>query len=346
MVNIFTETQLDFKLIKKVGNGGEGEVYKINDRQLNSIIAVKKVPIVSFQKQSQFFEEAKKIHLTRHQNIVPIKFGCKDDEFIYLAMPLYENGSLKDLVDKRFLTSREIIKYSLQFLAGLNHIHIKKLLHFDVKLENILLSNSNQALISDFGLAEYTGRYGFSKINGTTPVLAPPELFLQAEHNLKYDIYQAGITLYRMCVGDTVFFEQIQKAHLNRGSSSEANFIKALCSGKFPDRSFHFAHIPIPLRTVVTKALNPDPDERYSSILEMMNDLASIKKADDWIFETDYNMFECWKKPDYEVSCKLENGSWTVIATKKQRRKTAFCGSKLSNSEKKALTYRCLSTSW
>ena len=287
MVNLFTETRLDFKLIKKVGNGGEGEVYKTNDRQLNSIIAVKKVPITSFQKELQFFEEAKKLHLTRHQNIVPINFGCKDDDFIYLAMPIYENGSLKNLMDKRFLSSREVIRYSLQFLAGLNHIHIKRLLHFDIKPENILLSKSNQALISDFGLAEYTGRYGFSKIHGTTAVFAPPELFMQQEHNLKFDIYQAGITMYRMCVGDAVFFDQINQAHIHRGISDQTNFIKALKAGKFPNRSFYFSHTPIALRSIIKKALNPLADDRYDSVLDMMNDLASIDKADDWIFESD-----------------------------------------------------------
>lgn len=346
MVNIFTETRLDFKLIKKVGNGGEGEVYKTIDRQLNSIIAVKKVPIVSFQKESQFFEEAKKLHLTTHQNIVPIKFGCKDKEFIYIAMPIYENGSLKDLMDKRFLSSREIIKFSLQFLAGLNHIHIKKLLHFDIKPENILLSKSNQALISDFGLAEYTGRYGFSKIHGTTQVFAPPELFVQAVHNLKYDIYQAGITLYRMCVGDTIFLNQISVAHMHRGISNQTNFIKALREGKFPNRSFHFSHIPIALRTIVTKALNPVANDRYNSVLEMMNDLASIDKADDWLFDTDYSTYECWKKPDYEVNCTFLSGTWTVNSTKKGRKKVIFCGTKLNNNEKKTLSYRCLSTNW
>ena len=51
-----------------------------------------------------------------------------------------------------------------------------------------MIDESNKALISDFGLAEYMGHYGFAPVNGTTPVLAPPELFDQAEHNIKFDI--------------------------------------------------------------------------------------------------------------------------------------------------------------
>ena len=346
MENLFTQTNLDFKIIKKIGNGGEGEVYKANDRQLNSIIAIKKVPIAEFKKESQYFEEAKKIYRTKHNSIVPIKYGCKDSKFIYIAMPLYENGSLKSIMDKRFLSSREIIKYSLQFLAGLNHIHVKKLLHFDIKPENILITKSNQAVISDFGLAEYTGRYGFSKINGTTEILAPPEFFAQKEHNIKYDIYQAGITLYRMSVGDKIFINQVKKAHLKKGSSSRTHFIDALNKGKFPDRASHFEHIPIALKKVINTALQPNPDKRYDSVLDMMNDLAGIDKSDDWILETDYKVYQRWKKPNYEVHCELKGSNWNVKSTKNGRRKTAYCGSKLSNNDKKTLTYRSLSTDW
>ncbi len=346
MENLFTQTNLDFKLIRKIGNGGEGEVYKANDRQLNSIIAIKKVPIKEFKKESQYFEEAKKINLTKHNNIVPIKYGCKDAEFIYIAMPLYENGSLKKLMDSRFLSSREIIKYSLQFLAGLNHIHVKKLLHFDIKPENILITKSNQAVISDFGLAEYTGRYGFSKINGTTEILAPPEFFVQKEHNIKYDIYQAGITLYRMCVGDDVFLSEVNDAHMKKGVSHRNNFIDALNKGKFPSRSSHFEHIPIALKKVINCAINPEPNDRYNSVLEMMNDLAGIDKSDDWILDTDYNTYQRCIKPNYEVICNYNGTDWSVKATKNGRRKTDFCKNKLNNNDKKTLTYRSLSTDW
>jgi len=350
MDTLYTKANLDFKIIEKIGKGGEGDVYKANDRQLNSIIAIKKVPITSFKKESLFFEEAKKLYLTRHQNVVPVNYGCKDEEFIYLAMPLYKNGSLKSLMDKRFLSSREIIRYSLQFLSGLHNIHSKNLLHFDIKPENILLSNSNQAIISDFGLAEYKGQYGFSKLNGTTQVFAPPELFSQAQHNVKFDIYQAGITLYRMCVGDTVFSSQINKAHLFRNVIHPNHFITNLVNGKFPNRSFHFSHIPIPLRTVITKALNPDINVRYSSVIELMNDIASINSSDDWIFETDYTSFEKWTKPNYELNCTFANNEWEVIATKttpkRTARKTDYCVSKANTSSKNALAYKCLTTNW
>lgn len=97
-----------------------------------------------------------------------------------LAMPFFEKGSLKKLLDSRNLTVKEIIRYALQFLSGLNNIHSKGVLHFDLKPENILISDSNVAVISDFGLAEYIARTGTSRVGGVTPDIMPPEFYSQS----------------------------------------------------------------------------------------------------------------------------------------------------------------------
>ena len=163
MITYLTEAKLNFELRNKIGDGGEAEVYEAFDPQLNATLAVKKIPITSFTDKDLFFEESRKLYLTNHHNVVDIIYACQDDDYVYLAMAFYKNGSLKALIDQRFLTSREVIRYSLQFLSGLNNIHSKGLIHFDIKPENILINNSNQALISDFGLAQYTVHYGFAQ---------------------------------------------------------------------------------------------------------------------------------------------------------------------------------------
>jgi len=346
MNNLFTQTKLDFKLLKQIGKGGEANVFKTHDRQLNSIIAVKKIAAKSLLKESEYFEEAKKIYKTRHQNVVPIQYACKDDESIFIAMPLYKNGSIKSLMDKRFLTSREIVRYSLQFLAGLNHIHVKGLLHFDIKPGNILITDSNHAVISDFGLAAYSGKFGFSKINGTTEVLAPPEFFDQKQHNLKFDIYQTGLTLYRMCVGDTIFLNQVKVAHEKKGIMDRTYFIENLKKGKYPETSSYNEHIPIPLRKIIKRAISTNPDDRYDSVIDLMNDLSAIERADDWQFETNYTTTEKWTKSIYEVSASSNGADWEVTSTKKRRNKNDYCGKKLNKSDKKALVYKALSNDW
>lgn len=344
---MFTNSLLSFTLISQIGNGGEAEVHLATDHQLDAQIAIKKIPKANFNDIDKFFEESKKLYLTTHHNIVKVLYGSQDNNFIYLALPHYQNGSLKGIIDDRFLTSREIIRYSLQFLSGLNNIHSKGLLHFDIKPENILIDESNKALISDFGLAEYMGNYGFAAVNGTTEVLAPPELFNQAEHNIKFDIYQAGITLYRMCNGDEVFMQQMDNAFISRGISNDTNFINNLQRERFPNRSFFLPHIPKPLRNVIRKSLKANPDDRYNSILEMLNDLAKINIVNDWFYTINGNI-ETWIKRDYIVTCteNTVNNIFTISALKKNRRKTQYCQNFENKNEASNLLYDCLNTNW
>ncbi|WP_051289335.1 protein kinase family protein [Chryseobacterium daeguense] len=182
---MFTNTLLTFHLGDSIGEGGEATVYKAFDTQLNADIVIKKISKTRFKGDlNKYFEESQKLYLSSHHNVVKIMYGCQDDEFIYLAMPLYVKGSLKSIYDERFLTCREIIRYSLQFLSGLNYIHSKQLLHYDIKPENILIDDTDKASVSDFGLAKYLGLYGFATVEGTTEELAPPEYFSQAAHNI------------------------------------------------------------------------------------------------------------------------------------------------------------------
>lgn len=345
---MFTNTHLNFTLGPKIGNGGEAEVFIAIDHQLNAEIVIKKIQKSKFSHLTKFFEESQKLYLTRHHNVVKIMYGCQDNDHIYLAMPLYKNGSLKSVIDARHLTSREIIRYSLQFLSGLNNIHSKKLIHYDIKPENILIDETNKALISDFGLAEHMGVYGFANISGTTRELAPPEFFTQSAHNLKFDIYQAGLTLYRICNGDLIFAEQLNNAFISRGVANDANFINNLTREKFPDRTFYLPHIPRSLRKVISTALKADPNQRYNSILEMLNDLSKIDKANDWQYSKNGHVESWTKQSDYMVTSTFDNtqNNFTILALKNNRRKTEYCKTVSTHNEVNTLLYNCLNSDW
>lgn len=346
MSYLLTEAKLNFELRDKIGNGGEGEVYKAYDKQLNALIAVKKVEIANFTDINRYFDESKKLYLTRHHHVVSVNYGCQDDDYIYLAMPYYKNGSIRGLMDKRFLTSREIIRYSLQFLSGLNNVHTKDLIHFDVKTENILISDGNQALLSDFGLAQYTSHYGFSPVLGTTRVYAPPEFFAQALHTLAFDIYQAGLAMYRMCNGDANFEHQIQNALTVKGVRDDQNFINAVTKGNFPDRRGYLPHIPKALAKVINNALKVSVDERYDSVIDILNDLSRIETSNDWLYTVDSLGNENWTYEGYVVTATNNNGSSNIEATKNGRRNTSYCKIGLNETEEKNLLQACLNTDW
>jgi serine/threonine protein kinase len=345
---MFTNTLLNFTLKTKIGAGGEAEVFLADDHQLNAEIVIKKIPKSNFTNLVGYFEESQKLYFTKHHNVVEIMYGCQDSTNIFLAMPYYSNGSLKTIIDSRYLTSREIIRYALQFLSGLNNIHSKQLLHYDIKPENILIDESNRALISDFGLAEYMGAYGFANISGTTKELAPPELFVQPVHNVKFDIYQAGLTLYRMCNGDGVFLNQLNDAFISGGIASDTNFINNLNREKFPDRTYYLPHIPRPLKKIITTALKANPNERYDSVLDILNDLSKISNASDWQYSKMGDIEQWVKMPNYLVTCTLDSGknSYTIVALKNNRRNSKYCSTQSSKRDAHNAVYDCLNTDW
>jgi len=340
-----TIASVQFVLQNKIGGGGEAEVFTAIDTQLNAQIVIKRIPVGRFNNQIDFFfAESQKLYLTRHHNIVEIYYGCQDQDHVYLAMPHYSRGSIRNLTDQRFLTAREIVRYSLQFLSGLNNVHSKRLIHFDIKTENILLSEKNQAVLSDFGLAGYTSQYGFSAIAGTTPVYAPPEYFSQGQHNVAFDIYQAGLTMYRMAVGDAFLDPQYRRYFDVNGNFVNDGRLAAdsLC-GAYPDRTFPL-HIPKQLKSVIVRAMEPNPDDRYKTVIDMLNDLSGVDYAHDWNYSVDpATGHHKWQLGNQIMSAaSTANGRWNLHGEKNGRRVTAVCQNDLTLGAKNTLIYNKL----
>ena len=231
-----------------------------------------------FTNSSEYYEESKKLYLSSHNNIAKVSYACSDDEYIYIAMPYYKNGSLKSLITKRNLSIREIIRYSIQFLSGLHHIHSKGLIHFDIKPDNIMISDSNEALLSDFGLAKAMNDFGLANPTSLYEKQIAPEAFQSTKKTLHYDIYLSGITLYRLLNGEKHFENQLSKYN------NIESFMNDVISGKFPNRKDYLAHIPIKLQKIVNKAIDIDISKRYNNVLELMNDLGDVDENLDWVY--------------------------------------------------------------
>jgi serine/threonine protein kinase len=157
MLNTTRTAELSFHIVDEIGQEGKNSrVFTATDIQLNANIVVKKMIKTDFSSVDDFFLEASFLYLSSHPNVVPIHYACQDTEHIYLAMPYFDKGSLKRKMQGGELSVRDIIVFSTQILSGLNNIHSKKLIHFDVKPDNILFSERGEALLSDFGLTKQT----------------------------------------------------------------------------------------------------------------------------------------------------------------------------------------------
>ena len=298
MLKPYSRAELLFDLQEEIGHEGKNsQVFKSHDPQLDAELVIKQIPKTSLPGTDEYYEESGVLYLSSHPNVVPIHYACEDNDNIYLAMPYYSNGSLNELMNQRFLTVREIVRYASQFMSGLHNIHSKQLIHFDIKPDNILISNQGEALLSDFGLTKQTAINGYAGQDRMYGKMAPPEAFANGdEYTTAFDIYQSGLTLYRMCVGNDEFYHQFN-AYDVQGNFDRDRFIFDVRNGDFPNRDIFPEHIPRRLINVVRKCMHTNIDERYTAAIHVINDLAGIDGNDlDWQYKLTPAGERVWSK--------------------------------------------------
>lgn len=277
----YTIAELSFELRTEIGHEGKNsKAFIAYDNQLDTEIVIKKILKAPLD-VSRFFDEAKTLYLSSHPNVAPIHYACQDRDFIYLAMPYYTQGSLKQLMKQRYLTVREIVKFGCNIGSGLHNIHSKGLIHFDVKPDNVLLSERSEGLLADFGLCRPISYSGVAEPDQVYSKMVPPEAFVKTAHGVTFDIYQMGMTLYRMCNGDQEFYRQLDafKKDLNLDLHL---FKHAVVNGQFPDRTIFPEHIPLRLRKLIKSCIEPDIANRPIAVINVTNELAQVDDRLDW----------------------------------------------------------------
>jgi eukaryotic-like serine/threonine-protein kinase len=303
-------TKLNLKVIEKLNSeGSNSNLYLVEDPQLGTYFILKQIKKANFHNPLSYFTEAKKIYSTSHPNIVNIVHGSYDSEYIYITMPYYKRGSLNNILNNRCLTVREIIKYSLDFLSAVHYLHTKGLMHCDIKPTNILINDANKAILADFGSSRWLNDYGMANLRNVYYKHIAPEQCTTTNITTKVDIYQIGTTLYRMCNGNEEYDKQM---------SIYKNLDKlklGIMYGQFPQRNMYLPHIPDKLRYIIEKSLAIRLDNRYDSVIEIINDLGSIEEDLDW----EYNKIEedhyIWylKKNNIKIDMIKENNVWNIV---------------------------------
>jgi serine/threonine protein kinase len=332
------------------GQGMNSEVYLATDHQLETQVVIKKVPKAKLKTTSEYFAEARRLYDSRHKHVVEVKYACEDATHVFIAMPYYRGGSLHSLIDRRFLTTREIVRYGLEFLAGLHHVHVKGLVHFDVKPTNVLIDDSDTAAVADFGLSREVTAAGLADMPRVYLQHMPPERAASQLLTKSADVYQAGVTLHRMCVGNAEYKRQAA------AYPTQAALESAIVAGDFPDRKRHLAHVPVRLRNVIKKALAVRVADRYQTVLECMNALAQVNESLDWAYSPSSVWGSgAWRESDGSRGRLLEltpeNGAWNVhssriSATGRSARCSAFCQRGLTEREARRLVETALTERW
>lgn len=308
-----------------VGQGLNSTVYLAHDPHLNRGIAVKEIDSSRLPTGGwdAYHREAQAMFAARHDNVVPIHYACRTATHLALAMPYFPRGSLQDGITAGPLPLFESYRIADRFLGALSQIHVANLLHFDLKPTNVLFSETDEPLIADFGQARLMDPTGLAPVPPMYKWGIPPEAFTHGAGTVESDIYQAGLTLYRLFNGDPYFRNQIANIH---------DPYKAMQQGRLPNRSKFMPHLPPGIRRVVRKALQIDPRDRYHSALEFQDVLSRVDLTTDWETRLGAGGEMTWTahrvgRPAYEVH-RLLDGSrhrwkvevFTVSGSRRQRK--------------------------
>lgn len=259
------------------GQGMNSKVFLASDPQLGAQLAVKEIEKGNFVNRiPDYFAEAQTMFASAHPSIVPIQYACQTSTHIALAMPYFPKGSLATRVCRGPMTLMDVIRLAQGILRGIAKIHRSGFVHFDIKPSNVLINDSEDALIADFGQTRRFLAGGVVYAPSMYPRAIPPETWAGGMGSVLSDIYQAGLLLYRAVNGDPWYHRQ----HSNLADTSALR--QSVINGRFPDRKAFLPHVPQRVRSLIRKALNVDPQKRFQSASEMSAALARVPVGLNW----------------------------------------------------------------
>ena len=264
----------DFKLLKKLGQGGMGEVYLANQVSLDRQVALKILSKEMAKKPGfveRFVREARAMARIDHPNAVKVYAADSAKGLHYVGIEYIDGQSMQDWVDQLgTLELGDAIHVILSCADALNHAHELNLIHRDIKPDNILVTKKGVVKVADFGLAKALDDEDMSMTqSGTglgTPLYMPPEQARDAKNvDHRTDIYALGCTFYYFLTGKLPF-----------EGNSVLKLIVAKEKGQYPAARSLNSKIPEKLSLMIDKMIQKEPKHRYANCAEIINDLDQL----------------------------------------------------------------------
>ena len=252
-----------------LGTGGMAEVFLAHDRMLDRDLALK-VLKEHYAKDERFVrrfqKEARSAAALNHPNVVQIyDQGRAEDGRYYIAMEHMTGGSLEDLILRRGpLGASEAARLASQVAEALHAAHRRGIVHRDIKPQNVLLDKAGNAKVADFGIALAASRTSTSGTNLLfgTPSYMSPEQAMGERVGPESDLYSLGVVLYEMLTGTVPFAAE----------GALATAMKHLTELPRPPRKRN-ASVPEAMDALVMELLTKDPEYRYPSAAQLIEDL-------------------------------------------------------------------------
>lgn len=261
-----------YELLEKIGEGGMSEVFKARCNKLNRFVAVKilkKELCNNPDIVEKFKGEATAIATLSDNNIVNILDVGTQDNINYIVMEYVNGKTLKDVIKQVGKMNYDTaISVAIQIAKALDCAHRNKIIHRDVKPQNILVTEDGIMKVTDFGIAKSSNS---STITNTSTIMGSahylsPEQAKGSFIDCRTDLYSLGVVLYEMVTG-TLPFE---------ADTAVTIALKHLQEESIPPKNIN-SKIPDSLNKLIIKSMQKDPNKRYQSAKEMIKDLEKIR---------------------------------------------------------------------
>lgn len=267
-----------YALKHRVGSGSFGEVWLATDNAVGHDYAIKilrpGVPV------NERLREAHIGHTLTHNNLIRVHQAdvvpVGGQHLVIIAMDYLPDGSITKLANPSgYMPLPEVIRIGIDMLRGLEYLHSQNFFHNDVKPENVLIGPNGQGMLGDYGIVGISADGSPVPPPNSYKIHSAPEVVNNIGINAQTDIFQVGMTLFRMLVGLGTLHDKFSKL-------GEAQYYQAICNAQLVTASDFPAYVPNKLRRIALKAITPNVTERYVSALEMRRDLEKLNFAGHW----------------------------------------------------------------
>ncbi len=265
------ETIGRYRILRKLGAGGMGEVYLAEDRELDRQVALKFLsPHLTGDHEGtlRFEREARAAASLDHPNIVTVYEVGAHEGRAFIAMAYVPGQSLAEAILGGELTTDQALDITLQICAGLSRAHQAGIVHRDIKPGNVAVGEDGHVRILDFGLAKQAELTMVTQQDATVGTLRymSPEQARGAAVDARTDLFSVGAMLYEMITGRRAFDGEHAAAIHHAIASIDPPPLARFASGVEPE-----------VERIVRKLLAKDPDLRYQTAADVMADLRALR---------------------------------------------------------------------
>jgi eukaryotic-like serine/threonine-protein kinase len=264
-----------YRLVAKLGSGGMSTVYLARDTTLDRDVAVKVMHREMSEQPDQlerFRQEARAVAKLSHPNVVAVIDAGEDGGYPYIVFEYVEGETLKQRIARvGALDPQEALAYAIEIARGLTVAHARKMVHRDIKPQNVLIDAEGRAKLTDFGISrqlEQDGMTATGRVLGTTDYVAPEQAMGHAVDQ-RSDIYSLGVVLYEMLIGQVPFH-----------ADSQVGVAMKHVNEELPDVQQRRPEVSAAAALVVERATTKDPARRYQDVGEMIDDLSTALEVE------------------------------------------------------------------